>query len=130
MQIKKIFLASSEELSADRTAFELMIGQLNQDWVPRDIFFHLVKWENFVDALSKDGLQQEYNRAVRECDIFVMLFFTKVGPYTAQEFESAFGAFHNGKKPLIYTYFRDDVILTGDIDRSILRPARFQSQVK
>ena len=129
MQIKKIFLASSEELRLDRTAFELMIGQLNQDWVPRDIFFHLVTWENFVDALSKDGLQQEYNRAVRECDIFVMLFFTKVGPYTAQEFEAAFGAFQNGKKPLIYTYFKDDVILTGDIDHGIISLLDFKAKL-
>ena len=33
MPIKKIFLASSEELRADRTAFELMLGQLNQEWI-------------------------------------------------------------------------------------------------
>jgi hypothetical protein len=64
-------------------------------------FFHLVTCENFVDAMSWDGLQQEYNRAIADCDIFVMLFFTKVGPYTADEFASAFGAFQSGKKPLI-----------------------------
>jgi hypothetical protein len=66
MQTKKIFLASSEELRADRMAFKLMIGQLNQDWVPRGTFFHLVVWENFIDAMSKDGLQQEYNKAIRD----------------------------------------------------------------
>jgi hypothetical protein len=79
MQTKKIFLASSEELRADRIAFELMIGQLNQEWVPRDTFFHLVVWENFIDAMSKEGLQHEYNKAIEACDIFVLLFFTKVG---------------------------------------------------
>jgi hypothetical protein len=119
MRTKKIFLASSEELRADRIAFELMVGQLNQDWVPRDIFFHLVVWENFIDAMSRDGLQQEYNRAIQDCDIFVLLFFTKVGRYTSEEFETAFGAFSVGSKPLIYTYFKDDLILTGDIDDSI-----------
>jgi len=30
------------------------------------------------------------------CDIFVLLFFTKVERYTAEEFEAAFGAFRAG----------------------------------
>jgi hypothetical protein len=119
MQTRKIFLASSEELRADRVAFELMVGQLNQEWVPRGTFFHLVVWENFIDAMSKDGLQQEYNKAIQSCDIFVLLFFTKVGRYTGEEFETAFGAFQAGNRPLIYTYFKDDLVLTGDIDESI-----------
>lgn len=57
MLTRKVFLASSEELRAGRMAFELMIGQLNQDWVPRGTFFHLVVWENFIDAMSREGLQ-------------------------------------------------------------------------
>jgi hypothetical protein len=129
MQTKKIFLASSEELSADRIAFELMIGQLNQDWVPRDTFFRLIVWENFVDAMSKEGLQQEYNKAIQGCDIFVLLFFTKVGRYTAEEFETAFGAFRAGSKPLIYTYFKDDVVLTGDIDDSVVSLLEFKKKL-
>lgn len=129
MQTKKIFLASSEELRADRIAFELMIGQLNQEWVPRDTFFHLVVWENFIDAMSKEGLQQEYNKAIASCDIFVLLFFTKVGRYTAAEFETAFGAFRTGNKPLIYTYFKDDLVLTGDIDESIASLLDFKTKL-
>lgn len=129
MQTKKLFLASSEELSADRVAFELMIGQLNQEWVPRDIFFHLVVWENFIDAMSKEGLQHEYNKVIQSCDIFVLLFFTKVGRYTAEEFETAFGAFRAGNRPLVYTYFKDDLILTGDIDEGILSLLEFKKKL-
>lgn len=129
MLTKRIFLASSNELKEDRIAFELMLGQLNQEWVPRGTFFHLVVWENFIDAMSKDGLQKEYNRAVSECDIFVLLFFTKVGAYTAEEFEAAFGAFSSTKKPLIYTYFKDAVVLTGDIDDSILSLLEFKKRL-
>jgi hypothetical protein len=130
MKTIKIFLASSEELREDRIAFELMIGQLNQDWVPRGTFFHLVVWENFIDAMSKDGLQQEYNKAIQDCDIFVMLFFTKVGRYTAEEFDHAFGAFTAGNKPLIYTYFKDDLILTGDIDQGVISLLDFKAKLK
>ena len=129
MQTIKIFLASSEELRDDRIAFELMLSQLNQEWVQRGTFFHLVVWENFIDAMSKEGLQQEYNKAIRECDIFVLLFFTKVGRYTAEEFETAFGAFAKENKPLIYTYFKDDLILTGDINESILSLLEFKKKL-
>jgi hypothetical protein len=129
MLTRRIFLASSNELKEDRIAFELMLSQLNQEWVPRGTFFHLVVWENFIDAMSKDGLQKEYNRAITECDIFVLLFFTKVGPYTSEEFETAFGAFSSGKKPLIYTYFKDALILSGDIDDSILSLLEFKKRL-
>lgn len=129
MQTKKIFLASSEELREDRIAFELMIGQLNQEWVPRGIFIHLVVWENFIDAMSKKGLQDEYNKAIQNCDIFVLLFFTRVGKYTTEEFETAFGTFCRGNKPLIYTYFKDALILTGDIDDSVMSLLEFKKKL-
>ena len=129
MITRRIFLASSNELKDDRIAFELMLGQLNQEWVPRGTFFHLMVWENFIDAMSQNGLQKEYNRAVAECDVFVLLFFTKVGAYTAEEFEAAFGAFNTAKKPLIYTYFKDAVVLTGDIDDSILSLLEFKKRL-
>lgn len=129
MQTRRIFLASSKELKDDRTAFELMVGQLNQEWVPRGTFFHLVVWENFIDAMSSEGLQQEYNKAIAGCDIFVLLFFTKVGQYTSEEFEAAFGAFTETRKPLIYTYFKDDIVLTGDLDESILSMLEFKKRL-
>jgi len=129
MQIRKIFLASSEELKADRIAFERMIGQLNQEWVPRGTFFHLVVWENFIDAMAEGGLQAEYHKAIQGCDLFVMLFFTKVGPYTAAEFETAVGAFEASRRPLVYTFFKDDLVLTGDIDDSILSLLEFKRKL-
>lgn len=130
MQIKKIFLASSEELKEDRRAFELMLGRLNQQWRAREYIFDLVLWENFVDAMSPEGLQKEYNKAVSGCDIFVMMFFTKVGRYTLQEFETAFEGMKDDSRPRIYTYFRNDFVLTGDVDESIKSLLDFKTRVK
>jgi hypothetical protein len=42
-----------------------------------------------------------------------VLFFTKVGPYTEEEFETAFGQFQATRKPFIFTYFKDAPISTG-----------------
>lgn len=130
MPKKKIFLASSAELAADRDAFEMMVRRQNDQWERRGYEFDVVRWENFVDSMSRDGLQQEYNKAVRGCDIFVMLFFTKVGPFTREEFEVAFEHLAAGSGPRIYTYFRNDHILTGDIDEGIKSLLDFKAMLK
>lgn len=117
---KKIFLASSSELKDDREQFEILLARKNKDWVGRGAFLELVVWEDFLDAVSQTRLQDEYNRAIRECDVFVMLFCTKVGRYTEEEFETAFGQFKATNKPLIYTYFKDAQITTGSANQKDL----------
>ena len=56
--------------------------------------------------LSATGSQSEYDKFVKEADLFVFLSYTKVGMYTAEEFENAFGQFNSTKKPFIFTYFK------------------------
>lgn len=125
-----IFLASSEELKGDRNNFQVFISQLNDSWIEQDIKFTLTIWEDFIDAMSKTGLQDNYNKAATNCDIFLMLFFTKVGKYTAQEFEAAFNQFQNNQKPLVYTYFKEDYIFTGQIDEDIISMLEFKKKLK
>lgn len=117
---KRIFLASSWELKEDREQFEIFIGRKNKDWVGKGIFLELIVWEDFLDAVSKTRLQDEYNKAIRECDIFVMLFCTKVGQYTEEEFEAAFKQFKSSNKPFIFTYFKDAEISTGSANKKDL----------
>ena len=63
--------------------------------------------------MSETRLQDEYNKAIRDCDIFVCLFFTKTGKFTDEEFDVAHRQFKNSGKPLIYTFFKDAEIKTG-----------------
>jgi len=120
MDKKKIFLASSLELKGDREQFEIFINRKNKDWVAQNIFLDLIVWEDFLDAVSKTRLQDEYNKAILGCDIFVMLFFTKVGQYTEEEFEAAIGQFNATNKPFIFTYFKDAEISTGTANKKDL----------
>ncbi|MDS4022049.1 MAG: hypothetical protein RKR03_16340 [Candidatus Competibacter sp.] len=120
MQTKKIFLASSSELKEDRQEFKSFIYDKCKEWNAKGVFLDLIMWEDFLDAVSKTRLQDEYNKAIRQCDVFVMLFFTKVGQYTAEEFETAFGQFQASRKPFIFTYFKDAPISTGSIDEDDL----------
>lgn len=111
----QIFLASSEELAEERKEFQNFISTENDYYQEQGITLKLVKWENsFIDAMSRDGLQEVYNKAVDESDIFVSLFFTKVGKYTEEEFERAFAKFTKTDKPFIYTYFKSGKV---DIDK-------------
>jgi hypothetical protein len=125
-----IFLASSEELKEERNNFQIFISQLNASWSNQDIQFKLTIWEDFIDAMSKAGLQDNYNKAASSCDIFIMLFFTKVGKYTEQEFEAAFSQFQTNRKPLIYTYFKEDYIFTGQINDDIISMLEFKKKLK
>lgn len=117
---KKLFLASSSELKEDRDQFEIFISRKNKDWIDRGIFLELILWEDFLDAVSQTRLQDEYNKAIQECDIFVMLFATKVGNYTEEEFETAFKQFKATTKPFIFTYFKDTEISIGSANKKDL----------
>jgi hypothetical protein len=108
MKTYTIFLASSAELLADRKEFEIRINRINKDWVPQGAFLRLEIWEDSLDALSPTRLQDEYNKVIAQCDVFVMLFWTKVGKYTEEEFDTAVQQFHKTKKPFVYTYFKQD----------------------
>lgn len=108
MKTIEIFLASSAELVEDRRAFEIFLNRRNKTLVKEGIFLELVIWEDFLDALSKTRLQDEYNKALKNSDIFIMLFYTKVGKYTEEEFDAAYEEFKAKDKPLIFTYFKNE----------------------
>jgi hypothetical protein len=128
---KKIFLASSSELKADRVQFENYIGRKNNAWIDKGIFLELIIWEDFLDALSQTRLQDEYNKAIKGCDLFIMLFFSKVGKYTEEEFETAIGQFRATNKPFIFTYFKNAAISTQEANRQDLQSLwAFQDKLK
>jgi hypothetical protein len=130
MEKKKIFLASSFELKDDREQFEIFINRKNKEWIDKGIFLELIIWEDFLDAMSLTRLQDEYNKAIIEADIFVMLFFTKVGKYTEEEFERAFHQFNETNKPFIFTYFKDANISTGSLTDDVLSLMKFQKRLR
>ena len=103
----RIFLASSSELKAERAAFEQRIYRFDKQWYDDGIFLHLEVWEDFIDAVSRTRLQDEYNRAIEAADLFVLLVHTKVGKYSAEELKTALARFDNTGKPLVYTYFKN-----------------------
>jgi hypothetical protein len=102
----KIFLASSNELKPEREQFEIEIYRKCKAWFEAGVFLHLDIWEDLSAGMSLTGSQSEYNKCIKEADIFVLLAYSKVGMYTEEEFENAFGQFQSTKKPFIFTYFK------------------------
>lgn len=129
MRKYKIFLASSAELDEDKENFEMFISKKNKEWINRNVFLELITWKDFIDAMSETHSQNEYNKAIRKCDFFVVLFHTKLGRYTNVEFETAYDEFKKNttskiiflrkKKPLIFTYFKkeENEIIDLEIDQ-------------
>lgn len=130
MPKRTIFLASSAELKADRDAFRQMVSELNAGWKSRGLEFEVDVWENFLDSMEPGGLQGRYNQRIRASDIFVMLFFTKVGPYTREEFETAVAGLEAGASPHVYTYFRNDSVLTGELGDGTRSLLDFKARLK
>lgn len=127
----KIFLASSSELAEDRKQFEIMINRKNKAWFERGTFIDLVMWEDFLGALSRTGLQDEYNKSILECDVLVMLFSTKVGEHTEEEFDTAYEQFMATNKPFIFTYFKEIEITTTTANKHDLETLwAFQEKVR
>jgi hypothetical protein len=110
----KIFLASSNELKSEREQFEIEIYRKSKAWLKKEIFLELNIWEDMSARMSSTGLQSEYNKCVEQADLFVLLAFSKVGMYTAEEFEHAFRQFQATQKPFIFTYFKTPPAKTED----------------
>jgi len=129
MRTIKIFLASSSELKDDRDAFDLYFRQQNDRLLQEGLYLQIIRWENFLDAMSSTRLQDEYNQAVKDCDIFVSLFFSKTGKFTEEEFDNAHRQFLNTGKPLIYTFFKNADLKAGDIGDEILTLINFKKKL-
>jgi len=107
MKTVKIFLASSSELEGDRLQIERQLGRKNRILKNKKIEFELVHWEYFIDTVSKTRLQDEYNKAIKNCDLFVILAFTKMGKFSKEEFNVAYETFIEQNKPKILVYFKN-----------------------
>jgi hypothetical protein len=126
----RIFLASSAELRNDCNELDLYLREQNDFPVQTGVSLEIVRWENFLDAMSDTRLQDEYNRKVRACDIFVSLFFTKAGQFTAEELEVAHQQFLKTGRPFIYTFFKNAPRNTGEIGEEIVSLLKLKKKLR
>ncbi len=106
MRVYKIFLASSEELASERVAFGDKIQEINDRLIEqkKQVHFTLNKWERDSDSFSNRRKQDDYNNFIENCDIFLMLHWTKVGKYTEEEYDFSYNRFLDSGKPIVFVY--------------------------
>lgn len=126
----KIFLASSFELKDEREQIEIYINRINKKWIEQGTFIELVIWEDFIDSVSHTRSQDEYNNAICNCDAFVMIYFSKVGMYTVEEFETAYNFFKKNNKPYIFIFYKNDLIPISIKKEDIESVWKFRAKLK
>jgi internalin A len=127
----RIFLASSAGLREDRDAFELYFLQQNHDLLKRGFQLKVERWENFFSGMSETRSQDEYNKVICECDVFVSLFGTKTGKYTEEEFDVAHAHFKEHHKPSLFTFFKKATVDIDSLPLKDLKSLRaFQAKLK
>ena len=103
----KIFLASSEELKEERKELADLVSNLNHILSRRDIFVDLVKWEYLDASMGELHKQEEYNVELRDCELCIVLYWTRFGMYTKTELDTAYSELKSGHNPRkLYVYFK------------------------
>ena len=110
----KIFIASSAELNEDKQMFDLYFSDKNKLYRDRNIDFDQRTWMDFSSSLNEGRLQDRYNDYIRECDIVIFLFHTRMGRYTKEELEVAHEIYLKTKaaKPKIFVYFKEEGLMS------------------
>lgn len=121
----KVFLASSEELENERKEIADLVLNLNEIYSEKEIAIKLIKWEYLGKAFNAVRKQEEYNQAVRSCDIFLGLFYTKAGKFTLEEFDIAIEQYNKSRQtPMILVFLKD--LMPTDIEDESLKLFKFR----
>ena len=108
MKVIKIFLASSQELRPERELMAALANSLNTVLEPQGYQVIIVEWENLDASMSAQHKQEDYNDKLRECDMCLVLYWTRFGMYTKIELDTAYERLKAGENPRkLYVYFKD-----------------------
>ena len=104
----KIFLASSEELKEERKELGDFVGHLNHALERIGVSVQLEKWEYLDSSMGEQHKQEDYNDVLRECEMCLVMYWTKFGLYTKTELDTAYNELKAGNNPKkLYVYFKE-----------------------
>lgn len=109
MEKKRIFLASASELKDERSSFARFIREINEVMKLQSIELEAEQWEFKDKAIQGYRIQDMYNNVLSDCEICVVLFWTRCGKYSQEELSYAYDRFKEGLNPRkIYVFFKND----------------------
>lgn len=108
MKIIKIFIASSKELEKERLLMASLANELSTRLEKVGIQVIAVEWESLDSSMGELHKQEEYNEKLRECDMCMVLYWTKFGMYTKTELDTAYKEKIAGNNPQkVWVYFKE-----------------------
>ena len=116
IRVIKLFVASSSELEKERKKIEEALGRKNDSLRKRGFIVKLSIWEDAKYIGKSLRSQDNYSLEIEECNLFCMLFYSKVGKYSLEEFELAKSLFDKEQMPRI-CIFQKDIDLPKDQSR-------------
>ena len=127
----KIFLSSSGELKQERKEIALFISQKNTTLVKQNIFLELVLWEEKLLSFRGERIQDYFNEEMLKCDVFIALFYKKVGQFTKEEFDIAYKSLKNGRNPkYMFVFFKEANIPMNEITENYLAVVKFKNDIE
>lgn len=99
----KIFVASGSELIEERREAIIIIHELSKAF--QHLNLEAVEWETDIPSGSYDKarVQDEINAELEKCDIVLVLFYSKLGKFTMEEYLLA-----RGKNKKVFLYFKTE----------------------
>ncbi len=108
MKTFKIFVASSNELKNERQELAKLANSLNNVLEPLNTHVIMVEWEDLDASMGVAHKQEEYNTKLRECEMCIVLYWSKFGIWTKQELDIAYSELRAGNNPKkLYVYFKN-----------------------
>ncbi len=101
MRVLNLFIASSNELAPERKEIEMAISRKNDALRKQGFLIDLLIWEDGKHIGKSLRSQDNYNLEIQHCHLFAMLFYSKVGKYSLEEFELAKSLFDTEAMPRI-----------------------------
>ena len=97
-----IFIASSAELKEEREKCIMVINQLNKSY--QHLHLEPIEWEYDIvhrNYLEFRNIQDAINPKLKESNLAVFIFYSKIGKYTLEEFEYA-----NKENKTLFAFFK------------------------
>jgi Leucine-rich repeat (LRR) protein len=117
IRILNLFLASSNQLASERQKIEQALGRKNKLLRKQGFLVELFIWEDGKHVGKSLRSQDNYNLDIEHCNLFAMLFYSKVGKYALEEFKLADSLLEKKGMPII-SIFRKDVDLPKDQEKT------------
>lgn len=101
----KIFLASSNELADERDKIDLWISKKSKSLESQGFKLTLIRWEDLSHHVRAERVQNDFTQEMLKCDIVVIVFKKKVGPFTREEFDQAYAHLKEHGRPHLFVFF-------------------------